>query len=66
MNLLITAKHISIEASCHPGMNKVIIEDAILEQTNNTHEILFQLDQKDVIEFMEKQGFIISKHEVAA
>ena len=66
MNLTITASYFTTRATNHPGQFKVIAEDVQIEQTNNAREILLQLDQKDVIEFMEQQDFTVTKREVAA
>jgi hypothetical protein len=46
---------------------KIIAEDVQLDQTNNPTEILLQMDQKEIVEFLEAQGFsVIIKQENAA
>ncbi|NDJ59413.1 hypothetical protein GWD52_21000 [Enterobacteriaceae bacterium 4M9] len=66
MNITVTSSYFITRLCSEAGRIKIIAEDVQIEQTNNIQEILIQLDQKEIIDFMEKQGFIISKHEAAA
>lgn len=67
MNINLTCSYFTTRQSIHAGKMKIIAEDVQLDQTNNPAEILLQMDQKDVIEFMESQGFtVIAAQEKAA
>lgn len=67
MNINLTCSYFTTRQSAHAGKMKIIAEDVQLDQTNNPAEILLQMDQKEIIEFMEAQGYmVIAKQEKAA
>ncbi len=66
MNFTISASYFTARLCSTAGRIKIIAEDVQIEQTNNIQEALLHFDQKELIEFMENQGFIISRREEAA
>jgi hypothetical protein len=67
MNINLTCSYFTTRQSVHAGKMKIIAEDVQLDQANNPSEILLQMDQKEIIEFLEAQGFsVIIKQENAA
>lgn len=67
MNLTFTCSYFTTRNSIHAGQIKVIAEDAQLDQLNNPAELLLQIDQKEIIEFIEAQGYtVIAAQEKAA
>ncbi|NIG77894.1 hypothetical protein F3J34_30475 [Klebsiella sp. Ap-873] len=67
MNLTFTCSYLTTRNSIHAGQMKVIAEDAQLDQLNNPAELLLQMDQKEIIEFLEAQGLtVIAAQEKAA
>lgn len=67
MNINLTCSYFTTRQSAHAGKMKIIAEDVQLDQSNNPAEILLQMDQKEIIEFMEAHGYmVIAKQEKAA
>lgn len=67
MNITFTCSYFTTRNSTHAGQMKIIAEDAQLDQLNNPTELLLQMDQKEIIEFIENQGYtVIAAQEKAA
>ena len=67
MQLKFTTTYASTRCSSHVGRQTIVAEDVVLDGATDTLEILPQLDQSVVIEWLSQQGYDISiKQEHAA
>lgn len=67
MQLKFTTTYASTRCSSHAGRQTIVAEDVVLDGATDTLEILPQLDQAVVIEWLVQQGYDVSvKQEHAA
>lgn len=60
MQLKFTTTYASSRCSSHAGRQAIVAEDVVLDGTNDTLEILPQLDQAVVIEWLAQQGYQVT------
>lgn len=60
MQLKFTTTYFSCRAGSRPGQQVIVAEDVVLDGTNDSREVLSQLDQHVVAEWLAEQGYIVT------